>query len=251
MSKKQYTFLLVTVAVCSVLGSSVLGHFLFAPGVTAAEATSGGKVIEADTIKATRYLLLDRDGKKRGELAETLVPELVPVEREAPGQPRSRLQDKSTVLLAFFDENGKRTTVLSTKGLSLYDTDGNQQVALQYERVLAHNRPEHFAVLELGAEADRQAILYDNGLNLTDGKSKLRLSLTKATGLCLLDKSGKMRVHLHEKGLDLPDPDSDETEKAAKHTCPHCGREVGPKDERCPHCGFDLSQDGKDTPRPE
>jgi hypothetical protein len=242
MSKKQYTFLLMTVAVCSVLGSSVLGHFLFAPGVTAAEATSSGKVIEADTIKATRYLLLDRNGKKRAELAEALVPELVPLGPEGPGQ-RTGLKDKSVVLLAFFDENGKRTTLLSTEGLSLYDADGIQQVALLFERALVLYRPHLFAVLEVGAEGDTQAILYDNGLNLTDGKSKLRLCLNKAAGLCLLDKSGKMQVQLHEKGLTLPDSDSDETEKAAKHTCPQCGQDVAPKDERCPHCGFDLSGD--------
>lgn len=251
MSTKQYTLLLVTVAVCSVLGSSVLSHFLFAPRVTAAEATSSGKVIEADTIKATKYVLLDESGRKRAELAETLVPELVPLEPEGPGQHGTRLQDKSVVLLAFFDENGKRTTLLSTKGLSLYDTDGKQQVALQYERALVLSRPHHFAVLELGAEADMQAILYDEGLYLTDAKSKLRLSLTGTTGLCLLDSSEKMRVQLHEKGLALPDSDSDQTEKAAKDTCPQCGQEVAPNDERCPHCGFELSQDGKHAPRPE
>jgi len=194
MDKKQYTLTVVLSMLTGLLGGVVSSWFL------------GSGV--AEVIKAKRFEVVDKDGKRRAELS-LIVGEPFLRLNDKRGQYRVELGVVSGGYIGLVDQNSMIRVGLGLgkdgePGLSLYDKNGKGRAALR----LNENGEPGLRLNDKNGKSRALLGLLKNGepyLALYDKNGKPRASLRLLDGeplLALADKNDKLRAVLGHIGLE-------------------------------------------------
>ena len=118
MSRKQFAVVLVTVAVCSMLGGAIMSRVLAPRPASAARIGGGGHVSEI--VKAHKFIIIDDKNRTRGFFDKNGL----------------SILDDNNKLRAFVgetglklrDANGKTRALVGENGLEVIDAQGKVKV---------------------------------------------------------------------------------------------------------------------------